>query len=275
MLEFFDNNFYVDFKQYSLEDKSPMYTFHYHKHYEIYYLMSGERNYLVDYNMYHVLEGDIVLIPPGVLHMTKTVNQNEKHERIVVNFNDSYLEELGSGNALLRECFKTPHIRLPQKSQKQLPNLFFKILEEHKKNSPFSKQLIKNYVYELLVMIYKILNEEKVDTVSEISNNEISKAAKYIYNHYSEKITLNQVAAICHMNPSYFSRLFKQVMGINFTSYINAIRIREASFLLTNTDLSILNVANSCGFFNIKHFCNIFKEAKGMTASEYRNKMKT
>ena len=131
-----------------------------------------------------------------------------------------------------------------------------------------------NYVKELLVTIYRYIYSESAPSIDDDSTGSIEKAIRYIYNNYRKKLTLTEIAEICHMNPSYFSRLFKKTAGINLASYINTIRIKAAATLLMDTDMTIIEIANECGYENLQHFCEMFKKIKGVSARQFRKEFK-
>ncbi|NLU08393.1 MAG: helix-turn-helix transcriptional regulator, partial [Clostridiales bacterium] len=94
----------------------------------------------------------------------------------------------------------------------------------------------------------------------------------YINKNYRNNITLDTVANMVHLNSSYFSSIFKKEIGMNFSSYLNKIRIEQSMFLLRNTDYSILNIALEVGFEDQSYFSKVFKNFTGMTPKQYRQK---
>ncbi|MDR3588865.1 MAG: helix-turn-helix domain-containing protein [Negativicutes bacterium] len=101
---------------------------------------------------------------------------------------------------------------------------------------------------------------------------EIKKAIQYINSHYKEDITLNHVASYVHLNPSYFSALFKRIVGANFIDYILGLRIEESKDLLINTSKTINEIAVAVGFTNQTYFGRMFKRRTGRTPGFYRQK---
>lgn len=103
-------------------------------------------------------------------------------------------------------------------------------------------------------------------------SNEIMKnALLYIKQNYNRNLTLEETAGYVHLNPSYFSSLFKQTCGSSFKEYLNYVRVEESKHLLTNTNYSIIDIALSTGFENQSYFTKVFKKYTGLTPKQYRN----
>ena len=84
------------------------------------------------------------------------------------------------------------------------------------------------------------------------------------------KSQLRQLAETFYISPFYLSRIFKEITGFTIINYLNLTRIREAWRLLTDTDLKIVDIAESIGFESLTHFDRTFKKIMKLTASKYR-----
>lgn len=102
------------------------------------------------------------------------------------------------------------------------------------------------------------------------SSDAAKKAVVFIGRHFSQNITLSQVAEHVHLNPAYFSVLFKQTIGYSFKEYLNMVRIEESKRLLANTNSSIMDIAGACGFEGQSYFSKIFRKYTGMTPKQFR-----
>lgn len=101
----------------------------------------------------------------------------------------------------------------------------------------------------------------------------IEKAMKYINEHYSEEITLKKLSEVTYVNPSYFSRLFKDKTGEKYIDYLTSIRIEQAKKLLEDLSLKVYDITELVGYESRKHFGKTFKEITGMSPREYRDKI--
>lgn len=98
----------------------------------------------------------------------------------------------------------------------------------------------------------------------------ITSALLYIHSNLDHPLTLNEIAAHIHLNPSYLSSLFHKVMRLSLISYINSVRIERAKTLLRNTDLSVNRIASALGFVQDIYFYRLFKQVVRETPNEYR-----
>lgn len=95
-------------------------------------------------------------------------------------------------------------------------------------------------------------------------------ALQYIAENKGQLITQAQMAELCHLSPGYFSRLFTQEMGCNFSHYISAQKIAWSKELLVNTNDSIETISETLGFSSAAYFIKVFKKFEGITPSLYR-----
>lgn len=108
-------------------------------------------------------------------------------------------------------------------------------------------------------------------TSLESSKSAVVKVKEYIDENSHLPVTLKELADLVHFSPTYLSRLFHQEQGITLKSYVNKKRLENARYLLTNSDISINQIAAQCGFPNISHFNRLFKQQIGNAPLEYRN----
>lgn len=107
---------------------------------------------------------------------------------------------------------------------------------------------------------------------SETRDPVISFVLDYLDRHYGEDINLNIVADKLNLTSGYLSSTFKEKTGINFSEYLNTLRIERAKALLTNLDLRIQDIALQVGYQNVNSFIRMFKRSSGLTPGEYRKR---
>lgn len=98
----------------------------------------------------------------------------------------------------------------------------------------------------------------------------IYPAITFIHNHPRENISMKEMADLCHLSPSYFSRRFRQETGETFVNYINRQKIELAKELLRGTNKSVAQISGEVGYQNVSNFIAVFKRMEGVTPSLYR-----
>jgi AraC-like DNA-binding protein/ligand-binding sensor protein len=98
----------------------------------------------------------------------------------------------------------------------------------------------------------------------------LRKAERYIWENYSRKICLQEVADASGLSAPYFSTIFKEEMGENLSNYLNRLRVEKASSMLTETTLSLCDSARDCGCEDQSWFSKIFKAYTGISPGKYR-----
>lgn len=96
------------------------------------------------------------------------------------------------------------------------------------------------------------------------------RVTHYIDEHYSEGVSLEEVAEATGISRYYVSHLFKELMDNTFVGYVNELRLNHAAMLLVTTDSPIIEIASKSGFNNLSNFNRAFKMYFGKTPSAYR-----
>ncbi|MDA8426196.1 MAG: helix-turn-helix domain-containing protein [Treponema sp.] len=98
----------------------------------------------------------------------------------------------------------------------------------------------------------------------------LQKALRYINAHYTEEITLDDVAGAVFLSPTYFSKLFNAEMKCRFTAYLNHVRIDKSKILLKNTDIPLVDIAGMVGYEDQSYFTKVFKKTVGVSPGRFR-----
>ncbi|MBQ8670536.1 MAG: PocR ligand-binding domain-containing protein [Oscillospiraceae bacterium] len=101
----------------------------------------------------------------------------------------------------------------------------------------------------------------------------IHKTTQFVRDHYNEKITVEQAASNVYLSASYFSKVFKEDMGISFSTYLNQVRIEKSKELLKNKQHKIIDVAIMVGFEDQSYFTKVFKRVAGVSPNHYRESL--
>ena len=101
----------------------------------------------------------------------------------------------------------------------------------------------------------------------------IYPAIAFIRDHPRKNVSMKERADLCHLSPSYFSRLFNREIGESFVNYINRQKIELAKEQLRGTNKSVAQIAGDVGYLNVSNFIAVFKRMEGVTPSIYRQHM--
>ena len=132
--------------------------------------------------------------------------------------------------------------------------------------------MLKAKVYAMLVFLLRIKRKNLSIVYSDSYDERTELFIQYICEHFSESITLQSVADHFFLSKEYFSFIFKQKTGFGFNEYLNQLRISQAMKLLENTNESIINIANKCGYSDSSYFTTVFKKISGISPKNYRIK---
>lgn len=148
--------------------------------------------------------------------------------------------------------------KLPEKKGFKRVLVFLEILHHLAKTEDYTILNVDGYAFETTAQ-----DSQRIDLIY-----------NYISNHFKEQISLKTIAEVASMTVPAFCRYFKRVTGKTFTKLVNEYRVVHATKLLTESQLTISEVAFECGFNNFSHFNKTFNEVTGKTASEYRKETK-
>lgn len=134
---------------------------------------------------------------------------------------------------------------------------------------------LKNDLQNLSILVLK----DKVDFRTDLSgtghqnqqkHSIVLRAQEFIQKNYKQPLTLSEVAGAIYLSPNYFSTIFKEITGNNFSSYLNEIRISEGKRLLSETVYPIKQIVKQVGFEDYNYFNKVFKKAVGLPPGTYR-----
>lgn len=117
----------------------------------------------------------------------------------------------------------------------------------------------------VLSALQRIREEREEQTI-----HVLDKAKSYIESKFAEDISLEEVADVVHLNPHYFSKVFKQHIGETFIDFLTRLRIAKAKELMASNELSLKEVCFEVGYKDPNYFSRVFKKVTGMTPTEFR-----
>ncbi|QXH58686.1 AraC family transcriptional regulator [Pseudomonas maumuensis] len=258
---------------------SPLVRWHFHKEYELHLIVASAGKVFIGDYIGNFAPDTLFLTGPNLPHnWISQVGPDEVVGKrdMLVNFTDEVLEEGCQVFAELTQLapllararygveFRDP--ALIKESRQLLQRIadsrgmsrlgYFFILME---------QLASCDDYQLLstVTSSQLADEHNVER--------INRAVDYIFQHYAQDLSQNDVAEHLGMTPTYFSRFFKQAAGRGFVEFVNRLRVSKSCELLAKGELPVTEVCFESGFSNLSNFNRRFLQLKGMTPSDYRS----
>lgn len=186
-------------------------------------------------------------------------------------------------------------IELTKKIKEVFPDIYVILLTNYAEFS-YAKEAISCGVYEYLVKsdirpkeLKEILDKVN-ESVKELEKNKvirlqkdstlieskdvysktIKKSIDYIHKNYKQHISLQDISNYVFLSHEYFSRLFKEEVGENFSSYLTNYRMKKAESLIKNTDMKISQIAIEVGYTNASYFSRSYKKFKGISPEDDR-----
>ncbi len=265
------NSFFIRRVRVQSPDFSQYY--HYHDCYEMYFLHSGDRYYFIKDKTYHVTEGSVVFIEPYSIHCTSNF-EKKGYDRTVIYFKKEFAEEVLSvlGTDFFERYGNRYHIHKTNLADRALIRSILEKMQSVYDSGENCEAYLKSALVHLLMQLSGSSSDSDIPAIeyANPTHKMISKITGYINNNYSEKITLENISERYYISPCYFSRTFKSVCGLSFTEYLNNVRIKSAEELLINTDMTVMEIAESTGFSGSTHFDRVFKKVTGVSPSMYR-----
>ena len=107
-------------------------------------------------------------------------------------------------------------------------------------------------------------------SMTRVTASRISAAVEYVNDHYTEEISVTELADICYLSEAHLFRLFKSELGMSPIDYKNSLRIKKAESLLCDPECSIAEIGEMLGFENACYFSRIFKAKTGLSPMSFR-----
>lgn len=253
---------------------------HWHSALEIVTPLENWYDAVIGETAYHCVPGDIMIIPPGELHALKAP---ETGSRFIFLFDLSAFARL-HGFASIHSILSTP-IYLTRNTYPKIYDEVSGLLEQMRNEYFSQREFTDLTIYSLLLSLFVKLGTNHLDSLSLFSHIRAHKQREYadrfntvmdyIDSHYAEALNLSDIASSVGFSKYHFSRLFKQYTNCTLGDYICRRRIKAAEELLEQPELSITEVAMKSGFPSISTFNRLFKQSKGCSPSQFREKNHT
>jgi len=258
-----------DFRVQKETSKAPMHFMHHHNSFEIFYIISGEREYFIEDDFFKMKAGDLVIVPENALHRT----DGKGAFRFLINFSRTYLEKYLSESMIKSLPIYRPTVFRPTEEQKAHLLSLFKVLFarysiEGGQIAAEDDPLVAGCFIEILFSIMNGINTYAPEDEIEGRCEEI---VRYINENYASIASIEQIAEHFYISKYHLSHLFSASLGVGLISYLNTIKIRASAKMLESKKYSITEIATKCGFNSPSYFCKVFKREMGISPKDYKN----
>ena len=275
-------------KNFKLEDLNPTFLFtwkgngkgvnesrHCHDYAQIAFVLSGSGQYYIEEKAVEIMEGDLLIINPGVYHQWLSTAEPENPATVFfVGFSDVQIEGCEAN------CLPLPDGQVVMHTAGELRQRLFKICSSMETENSDCRQgryfMLKSYLMQLLILVIRE-QAEPVAAAKGYSFESVSRKyvveqmLSYFEDHYGQKISLDQIAENMYLSPFYISKIFKSETGASPIRHLINIRLEKAKELLEKGEYSsIQEVANAVGYEDAYHFSKLFKKRYGVSPSQAR-----
>ena len=239
---------------------------HTHNHLELFYIVGGKGQFLIQDQLYPVNVNNLVIINPGVTHTEVSLNA-QPLEYIVLGIEGVELAATGDANGQFSI--------LDHFESLEITGCLRNILREMEQKNTGYEDVCQAYMEILIIRLMRNISFAVPSAPQMMPGNRQCAAVKrYIDLHFKEALTLDQLAEEAHMNKFYLSHSFKREYGVSPVNYMITRRIEESKYLLAETDLSLSQIAQLLGFSSLSYFSQVFRRTQDVTPMEYRHSTK-
>ncbi|MBR3340782.1 MAG: helix-turn-helix domain-containing protein [Clostridiales bacterium] len=258
--------------------KERSYQAHWHSYGEILLVGPGRTNiYSVGKNTYKLVPDDLVLVWPMEMHSIVDANREDS---LVIQFSSAFINSLFDLRRIMHMyrnlhiiCVQThPELAAKLKSiTYQMKDIFF---SERPDKEIRCCMLLMEFMLTLLEYRKELdpeLNSDDQYSLSDDVMRRMMTVTDYIKNNLTaDDLSQGAMAEMAGISREYFSRIFKNVTGMNYSKWLNTIRLEKATELLAEDGRTLTEIAMLSGFQSIPSFNRVFREEKGLAPGEYR-----
>ena len=256
--------------------ETPLYETPWHQHETVELMLSqaGEGSLFAGDYIGEFKMGDVYMFGKNLPHWFRKFD-HLRGKAVVVQFREDLfgqtfldLPELSRIKSLLQVSRMGLRLKdgLKKKIKKQLSNI--ESLKGYEQVS-----VLLNCLHTIsLSKEYDLLTNTHFSAYSEAEQRKISAVFDYTLNHFTEPITLEQVANLTNQSVSNFCKYFKKNTKKTYIQFLNEVRISHTCKLLKKTDKTITEICYESGFRNWSNFSSQFKKVCGMSPGAYRKK---
>ena len=240
-------------------------TYHKHDFLELAFVIEGKFTAVINGKEYLVQKGEIAIYNANTNHMEQPYKNNDA-EIYFLSIDNVFFQNHGKNYIIAPTDCPIVNAR---NMLSQFNMHLMELLIEANSDNLLRNEYLTNLTKLILINILRLLNKEKNDILADKTIQEIKE---YIDKHCCENLDLDFLASYSCYSKFYFSRLFKDELGVSPIRYLQNKRMEKAVLLLETTDLSVADISQQVGFQSLAYFCQLFKKIYKTTPSSYRTK---
>jgi len=252
---------------------------HHHDFYEVYFFLSGNVQYNIESRSYLLTPGDVLLISPMELHQPMFGSEQREYERIVLWIDKQFLEGFSLPGQHFTACFDAgspnhSNLLRPEGVQRQfLMFLLEQLLLESSSKEPYQEIMALSYLAQVMVALNRLALQQRREDPVTAPDSTVYNVLGYINDHYSENLTLDDLANKFFISKYHLSREFQRLVGTSVHRYIIQKRLVMAKQMLS-TGRPSSEVYQSCGFGDYSNFYRAFKAEYQISPKDYILRLK-
>jgi len=246
--------------------------FHAHDFLELYYFLDGSVTYYIEDQVYDLCPGDLLIIPAGKMHRPVIANEHAAYERMVLWITPQYLQGIDSPAGDLQKNLQKVGEHgycVPFRGDETVfvTALLKKLLYMQKNDTApkFCAGAVELYLWTIF-RSYGV-----IDTTHRNETQVIPQVIRYITEHFSEPLTLEDIAAEFFVSKSYLNRHFKAYTNSTVYAYIMALRLTHARRMLRE-GIPAVEAGRECGFSDYSTFYKAFKTQTGLSPQQFKSR---
>ncbi|MEK5060529.1 helix-turn-helix domain-containing protein [Paenibacillus shunpengii] len=255
--------------------------YHIHEGMEFLYVHEGIGQAVIGQKIYDIAPNTLIYFQPYQLHGVRIeATRSTLYSRSILSFEPSvmlsYLHHFHDLRVFFHKLWKSklPTQVIPLGTERYLEHLFehyhthLSSGDSKRSNEPFVMFVLSFLQYAKTIWPNQKQHQPTVHESSHISY--IERIMTWIEENYAKEFRLEELGEELHLSRHYVSRLFQSAAGTTITDYLNARRMRQACWLLRNSDLPVYDICHQVGLTNVSYFCKRFREFAGTTPYQYR-----
>jgi AraC family transcriptional regulator, transcriptional activator of pobA len=235
------------------------------------YLTSGEANMKIGSESYTIHKDQMLFVPAGQVF---SFGEKDVNKGYLCSFHEDILTGKFGGSELLKDfeflqVWGNPRIVLPQQTSKFILHLFRRILHEYTQNGLNTPNIIQPYFITLLCEVNTAYKPVSASTQT-MAVNITNRFKALLFAHIRSQHLVSDYAALLNISPNHLNKSVKAITGKSPGRWIDEAIVLEAKVLLSQTRLSISEIAAEVGIDDQSYFTRLFRKYEGLAPSEFR-----